>query len=278
MNKIKSYLASIFYASLLISTVAVADEVSVKKKLLSKYSTLDSALVVKKVEGTGLYEVNLQGREGYTNDSVDFLLIGGSLIETKTLKDLTAERKPFFLRDFYKSIPKDQAIKLVYGNGAREFVAFEDPDCPVCKAQHQIWAKDADKFNATVYVFMLPLSIHPDATRKAEYLLCQQNPAAAWKSWMESGQGMPLDSAGKLKFGDNCPAGVKLVQSNEKFARSFGYRSTPRFIFTNGQGVGDALELQQFNELFEYISKEDQNLMGGNHTTAVQKPQKVTKP
>jgi thiol:disulfide interchange protein DsbC len=235
---------------------SMADEATVKAQLLKKYSALSPAIVVKKLDVGGLYEVNLLGQEAYTNEKVEYLLIGGSLVDAATLVDLTAKRKPGFLRDFVKALPLEHAIKLVYGKGERTLVSFEDPDCPRCREQHIDWVKNPEKFNATVYAFMFPLNIHPDAKRKAEYLWCQENPAKAWTEWMSSGKGIPVDGKGVLvSTYKSCAAGIDHVAASEKLARSLEYHSTPRFIFENGAGADTVLSVADFESAFGVVSK-----------------------
>lgn len=252
---------------------ALADEASVKAQLLKKYTALSPAIVVKKLDVGGLYEVNLLGQEAYTNEKVDYLLIGGSLVDATTLVDITAKRKPQFLRDFVKALPLEHSIKLVYGKGERTLVSFEDPDCPRCREQHNDWVKNADKFNATVYMFMFPLNIHPDAKRKAEYLWCQENPAKAWTEWMSASKGVPVDAKGVLvSTYKSCPAGVEHVAASEKLARSLEYHSTPRFIFENGAGADTVLSTADFESAFGVVAKRMDEVKSLDASDAATKP------
>lgn len=238
---------------------ARADEAGVKGLLAQKYKSLPANVVVKKLGVGGLYEVNLLGQEAYTNEKVEFLLVGGSLIEAATLTDLTAQRRPQFLRDFFEGLPLDASIKTVYGKGERKLVSFEDPDCPVCREQHAEWAKKPDALNATVYTFMFPLNIHPDARRKAEFIWCQPDPAAAWSLWMARGIGLPLEKDGRLASSApaSCKGGVDKVSQSEGVARALGYHQTPRFIFANGWGASGALSMEQFSDAFGKVGVGD---------------------
>lgn len=234
------------------SPLARADESSVKGLLSTKYKALPANIGVKRLGVGGLYEVNLLGQEAYTNEKVEFLLIGGSLIDAATLTDLTVQRRPQFLREFFATLPLDAAIKTVYGKGERKLVAFEDPDCPLCKEQHTEWAKKPDSLNATVYTFFFPLNIHPDARRKSEFIWCQADPAAAWSAWMGRSAGLPLEKDGRLASAApaSCKLGVEKVAQSEGVARALGYHQTPRFIFANGWGASGVLSIEQFAEAF----------------------------
>lgn len=236
---------------------ANASEATVKALLVKKYASLPPNVVVKKLPIADLYEVNLLGQEAYTNEKVEYLLVGGSLVNTAKLEDVTAARKPQFLRDFFLALPLDKAIKTVYGKGEKVLVTFEDPDCPLCRAQHEEWNKNPVALNATVYAFMFPLRIHPDARRKAEFIWCQPDPAAAWSTWMTKSQGLPLDSKGNLSAsaGVSCAEGVAKVDASEGLARSLGYHETPRFIFPQGLGASGVLTLAQFAEAYKNVDK-----------------------
>lgn len=247
----------VLFTATFLSLSVHADEASVKALLMKKYPTMGTGLQVKKLEVGSLYEVNLLGQEAYTNEKVEFLFVGGSLIDAGKLEDITAKRKGQFLRDFFAGLPKVHAIKTIYGKGERVFVSFEDPDCPVCKAQHAEWAKNSTTLNATVYTFLFPLNIHPDAKRKSEYIWCQKDPGEAWKKWMTAAQGLPLDSKGVLGTSFTpCKSGVDHVAESERLARSMEYHETPRFIFANGMGAASQLSHQQFLEALSSVEKE----------------------
>ena len=62
-----------------------------------------------------------------------FLIAEGRLVDPKTKKDITGERLEELTRIDFNSLPLDQAIKVVKGNGSRKLVVFSDVDCPYCK-------------------------------------------------------------------------------------------------------------------------------------------------
>lgn len=236
-----------------------ADEVSVKKILLAKYKSLPANTPVNKTEVKDIYEVNLQGKAAYTNEAVDFLLIGGSLINAATLEDVTAKRQAAFLKDFFATLPLESAFKRVYGKGERVMVSFEDPDCPFCHKQAQIFEANATKVNATVYTFLFPIpTLHPDGLRKAKYIACSANPAETLKLWMSSSKGIPLGLGpeGTMvvdpKAKTEC-AEAKKVTVGTDLARSLNYSSTPRFLFANGWGAKGYLDIEQIQEALRVV-------------------------
>lgn len=242
---------------------AWADEASVKKQLLAKYKSLSPNTPVKATEVKGIYEVNLQGKAAYTNESVDYLFVGGSLINAANLEDVTAKRQPEFLRSFFSSLPLESAIKRVYGKGERVIVSFEDPDCPLCQKQARIFEANAEKLNATVYSFLFPLeSLHPDALRKANFIACSAKPDEVFHQWMSkqtglpltpapSGRGMVLHPSAKTQCAE-----AKKVQAGIQLARNLNYNSTPRFIFENGWGAKGYLEIEELQSALKSVAAE----------------------
>lgn len=254
-----------------VAVYSYADEVSVKKTLLSKYKALSENTPVKKTEINGLYLINLQGKAAYTNETVDFLLVGGSVINTANLEDITAKNQSEFLKDFFSTLPLESAFKRVYGKGERVLVTFEDPDCPFCQKQAKIFEDNAAQINATVYTFLFPITkLHPDGLRKANYIACSENPNETLKKWMVTQTGLPLakDANGNVIKGANgktvtldskakttCDATKKVTVGSE-LARSLSYTSTPRFIFANGWGAKGWLEFTQLEEGFAMVALE----------------------
>ena len=113
------------------SQFALADEASLKKALEMAYPKFKIESVVK-TPYTGLYEVFMGGQIIYTDEKLTFLIAEGRLVDPKTKKDITGERMEELTKiDFY-SLPLDQAIKVVKGNGSRKLVVFSDVDCPYC--------------------------------------------------------------------------------------------------------------------------------------------------
>ncbi|NTV11718.1 MAG: DsbC family protein, partial [Zoogloea sp.] len=131
-------------ALLLAAGLAHADEASVRKGVESFVNTPGSVESVKKTPYGGLYEVVMKtGELIYTDDKVGFL-IDGSVIDVKTHRNVTQARMAQLLKIDFKSLPLDQAIKQVRGNGKHVFVTFEDPKCGYCKrfAKELVGVKD----------------------------------------------------------------------------------------------------------------------------------------
>lgn len=244
-----------------------ADENSVKKLLLKQYPHLSQTIAVKKTVIKGIYEVDFDGKLSYTNESLDFLLIGGNLINPKTLEDLTLKSKVESGNDFFKSLPLDWAVKNVYGKGERVLVTFENPDCNNCRKLADNFAIDENKLNATVYTFIVPLEMFPDSINKAKFIYCSKNPADTWRQWMRwrgdvKSVPIPLkfDAPGKIAVKNgavvldpaapmSCPAAANVSKSYELF-KQLGYNSTPRIIFSNGKANKGWMTLDELEAVF----------------------------
>lgn len=133
----------------------------------------------------GLYEV-FTGDGILYSDRTGEYLINGTLIESRTKKDLTSGRVDELNRIDFSTLPFDRAIKITRGNGKRKLAVFTDPDCPYCKHLEKELASVED---VTIYTFLYPLEqIHPKAAAKAQSIWCASNPAAAWTQWMVDGK------------------------------------------------------------------------------------------
>lgn len=242
-------IASVFLFSTLASMPASADESTVRKSLEQKYKEIPKNTPVSKTPIAGLYEVNIMGKPAYTNETVDFLLVGGALIDANTLEDLTEKRQPRLLRDMFKALPLDKAIKTVYGKGERIMVTFEDPDCPYCKEMTKTMWNNSAAVNATVYTFLLPLKrLHPDADRKSRTIMCSKNPARAWKEWMTVEKAIPSQDV-------SCEA-AKAVDVGADLGKNMGFNSTPRLLFASGSQVTGAIDVERLEKAFQIVAKQ----------------------
>ena len=206
---------------------ASADEASLKKAI---EATFPSAKVqrISKTPFNGLYEVYVNGEIVYTDEKFSFMLAEGRLIDTKTRKDLTSERLEDLSRVDFKSLPLDQAIKVVKGDGSRKMVVFSDPDCPFCKRLEKQELIGID--NVTIYTFLFPLDqLHPDAANKSHAIWCAPDRVKAWQDWVLNGQ------LAKKAAGCEAPLG-----KIEELAAGLGIKSTPMLIFSDGRRLAGA--------------------------------------
>lgn len=231
MNINLKYLAA--FTLLAISQFALADEASLKKAIEAAYPKFKVESVVK-TPYSGLYEVFMGGQIVYTDEKLTFLIAEGRLVDPKTKKDVTGERLDELTKIDFNSLPLDQAIKTVKGNGSRKLVVFSDVDCPFCKRLEQNELTNID--NVTVYTFLYPIeSLHPDAAAKSKLIWCANNRAKAWSDWNFNNK-LPANAG-------NCEVPLERIG---ELARKVGITSTPTLIFSDGKRM---LGAQPYKEI-----------------------------
>lgn len=181
----------------------------------------------------GLYEVVIGTNIYYTDQGASYL-IEGRLIDTKTREDVTQARRDELLKVDYAKLPLDQAIRLKVGKGTRQFVTFEDPNCPYCRKLHND-LKDLGDY--TVYVFLYPI-LSPTSFDNARSIWCSKDRAAAWNAVMLDGKTLPA-----------APADCKHpLQQNLQLGQRLGVNGTPTLIFRDGSrmpGASSAAEIEK---------------------------------
>jgi thiol:disulfide interchange protein DsbC len=234
--KFKQYvLAALMTMS--VSGISVADEASLKKAIEAAYPKfkIDS---VTKTPYPGLYEVFMGGQIVYTDERLSFLIAEGRLVDPKTKKDITGERLEELTKIDFNTLPLNQAIKVVKGNGSRKLVVFSDVDCPFCKRLEQNELTNID--DVTIYTFLYPIeSLHPDAANKSKTIWCAPNRVKAWNDWIFNNQ-LPASAA-------KCEVPLERVG---ELARKVGVTSTPTLFFADGKRM---LGAQPHKEIERYL-------------------------
>jgi thiol:disulfide interchange protein DsbC len=220
-----------------LSQFALADEASLKKAIEAAYPKFKVESVVK-TPYSGLYEVFMGGQIVYTDEKLTFLIAEGRLVDPKTKKDVTGERLEELTKVDFNSLPLDQAIKVVKGNGSRKLVVFSDVDCPFCK---QLERKELTNItDVTIYTFLYPIDqLHPDAANKSKSIWCATNRVKAWSDWILSDK-LPSSTG-------NCEVPLERVGD---LARKIGVTSTPTLIFSDGKRI---LGAQPHKEIEKYL-------------------------
>jgi thiol:disulfide interchange protein DsbC len=232
--KLKSLIA---LSLLTLSQYSLADEASLKKAIEVAYPKFKVESVVK-TPFAGLYEVFMGGQIVYTDEKLTFLIADGHLVDPKTKKDITGERLEELTKIDFNSLPLDQAIKVVKGNGSRKLVVFSDVDCPYCKRLEQNELTNID--NVTVYTFLYPIEqLHPDAANKSKSIWCASNRVKAWNDWIFNNK-LPSTTG-------NCEVPLERVGD---LARKIGVTSTPTLIFADGKRM---LGAQPHKEIEKYL-------------------------
>ena len=210
---------------LLGAQAANAQDAQIRKALAERIPQLAQIDEVTATPMQGLYEVRI-GTDLYYTDAGGNYLIQGELIDTKARRNLTEDRVNKLTAIDFKSLPFNDAFKVVHGKGERQIAIFEDPNCGYCKR----FEKDMQKVdNVTMHVFLYPL-LSPDSAEKSRNIWCAKDRAVAWQDHM-------------LK--DVTPAAascdVKALERNLQLGRKHKITGTPTIIFADGSRVPGAI-------------------------------------
>ena len=221
-------------AVLLASQIAGADEASIRKAFAAKFPKAEVQSVTK-LPYLGLYEVVVEGEVLYADENFDYL-IDGNIISTKTMSNLTEQKKRKLSAIPFAELPFEYAFKKVKGNGERKLAVFSDPDCPFCRQLEKSLNRLED---VTIYTMLYPIvELHPDARRKAELVWCASDRVQAWDALM-------LEGVVSAASGDLCTASVAEIA---RVARELFISGTPALVFEDGKLVPGALEVWQIED------------------------------
>jgi thiol:disulfide interchange protein DsbC len=167
-------------------------------------------------------------------------LIQGSLIDTKSKRNLTEEREAKLSAIDFAGLPFKDAITIVRGNGKRKLAVFEDPNCGYCKRFERDLAK-VD--NVTIYLFLYPI-LGDDSMTKSRNVWCAKDPAGAWSQVMTKEQTIP-----------NANCNIAAIERNVEFGRKFKITGTPTLIAQDGSRVPGAINTMQIEKMLLDASK-----------------------
>ena len=234
---IKRFLCgSLALLALAAAPIARADEAEIRKGVDAWLAAVAKGEV--KVEGVrkagflNLYEVRVGGDILYTDEKGTYIVLG-SVIDAKSHRDLTEERKNKLAQINFSDLPLDLAVKQVRGDGRRVIATFEDPNCGWCKKlAHELQAID----NVTIYTFLVPLLGGADSNAKNRAIWCAPDRGKAWMDFMLLGI-LPPDG--------KCDAPLEKVAT---LAKKLNVRGTPTIILADGSrlpGFAPAAKLEQ---------------------------------
>ena len=193
---------------------------------------------IKKTDFNDLYEVYIGGQIIYTNENFDFLIVEGRVVDPETKNDLTELRLEELTRVNFEDLPLSDAIKVVKGNGKRKIAIFSDVDCPYCK---RLEKKELSNINnITIYTFLYPLAIHPEAKLKSKKIWCANDRSKAWTEYIHN-DNLPENSG-------DCKTPINKIL---KLGKDLGISSTPTIILSNGKRVPGAIPYEQLEEYLQ---------------------------
>jgi thiol:disulfide interchange protein DsbC len=180
----------------------------------------------------GLYEVRIGDNLMYTDEKVSYIF-DGSVLDGKTLANLTEERIDKLTAVKFEELPLKDAVKLVNGTGKRQIAYFTDPNCPYCKQLERTLTQVKD---ATVYVFLFPI-LSEDSVVKAKEVWCAEDRVKAWNDWMLRGQ--MVSNAG------NCD---NPIDSNRALGKRFNVKATPTIVLSSGKRIPGAISVAELEK------------------------------
>lgn len=228
--------------ALLVAVAAIAPAHAGEKEVRQAVRALAPEAKVVSVSKTplpDLYEVVVDGPRGlavvYASGKGEHILVG-ELLDVKNRRNLTGERMERLNAVNFDSLPLNQAIKMVQGNGKRRLAVFSDPDCPFCRKLEPELAKLND---VTIYIFPYPLPMHPDAGRKSKLVWCSQNRLQAWQDLMLRNR---LPEGGRT----DCE---HPVDKNLALGQRLRIDGTPALIFGDGRRVPGYAEAERIEQI-----------------------------
>lgn len=176
----------------------------------------------------GLYEIVTPSEIVYADAKAEHLILG-QIVAVKTRENLTQQRWNELNKVDFNSLPFQQAIKIVKGEGRRKVAIFEDPFCPYCQElERGLQGLD----DVTIYIFLYPLEgLHSGATDAARDLWCASDPAAAWSGWMLDRKAPPVADCKQTPLAPLAALAEKLKVN-----------STPTLFFPDGSRIPGAID------------------------------------
>lgn len=212
-----------------------AVDAAIRKALLDRMPTMPKPDEITRTPVTGLWELRFGNEILYTDDKGEFL-ISGPIIETRTRRDLTAERIDKLTAIQFANLPMKDAIVIKQGNGTRKVVVFSDPNCGFCKRFERDLAGLKD---VTLYTFLYPI-LGKDSQEKSRNIWCAADPAKAWREWMVEGRTPPVAMG-------RCDATA--LERNKDLGQRHRIESTPTSVFEDGSRRSGALPANEFERL-----------------------------
>lgn len=218
---------------------AQGQEAQIRKNLMERIPQFPKIEEVTRAPMTGLFEVRVEGDEIYYSDAEGNFLIQGSLIDTKTRRNITEERVDKLTAVDFQGLPFKDSITLVHGSGKRQLAIFEDPNCGYCKR----FEKDLQKIdNLTIHLFLYPV-LGQDSIAKAKTIWCSKDKGKSWTDWMQK-ESLPNASS---SLSGNCD--TQALQRIVEFGRKHKINGTPTLITLDGTRVPGAINANQIERL-----------------------------
>ena len=221
---------------------AQGQEVAIRKNLAERLPKLPKIDEVNKTPVAGVFEVRYNGTEILYTDAEGKYIFEGSLIDTRSMVNLTEQRIEKLTAIDFSTLPLKDAVVIKQGTGQRRMAVFVDPNCGYCKRFERdlLTVKDV-----TVYTFLMPI-LGPDSTTKSRDIWCAKDAAKSWRSWM-------LDGVTPSKAVEKCD--VAAVDRNLEFGRKHRLNGTPALLFEDGSRKPGALPAAAVEQMLAAAAK-----------------------
>ena len=233
---------ALLVAGLLACGAAFAQEAVIRKALAERIPSLPKIDEVRPSQIPGLFEVRYGGTEIIYTDAKGEYIVQGSMIETKTMSNLTEQRMDKLNALEFSALPLKDAVLIKQGSGSRKMAVFVDPNCGYCKRFERDLAAIKD---VTIYAFMMPI-LGPDSTVKSRDIWCSKDSAKTWRSWM-------IDGVAPPKTMGTCDTAA--LERNVEFGRKYRIQGTPAVFFEDGTRKPGAISGEMVEKLLVAATK-----------------------
>jgi thiol:disulfide interchange protein DsbC len=198
------------------------NDANLRKALAERLPQLPKIDDITKSPVPGLFEVRYGGTSIlYSDEAGDYIIVNGSLVDTKTRTDLTEARIDKLSAVEFDKLPVKDAIVIKQGTGQRKMAVFVDPNCGYCKRFERDLTTVKD---VTIYTFLIPI-LGADSGVKSRDIWCAKDAQVAWRGWMLDGAVPPKSAAG-------CDSAA--IDRNLEFSRKVRVNGTPAVFFADG--------------------------------------------
>ena len=188
----------------------------------------------------GLFEVRIGSEMVYTDEKVTYIF-HGSVLDGKTMDNLTEERINKLSTIKFDELPVASSIKMVNGSGKRKLAYFADPNCGYCKKfERESLAQLKD---TTIYIYLYPI-LSADSVTKSKSIWCSADRFKAWNDWMLKGQ--PPSAQGSCE---------NPIDSVSAMGQRMRINATPTIFLANGRRIPGAISLAQLESAISEASK-----------------------
>jgi len=234
---------------------ATAGDVEAKVRVAVQAN--DAGAQVSAVDGSpvsGLYLTTIDGVSGYVTEDGRYFIVG-DMLDLKSRKNVTEERKKATRRQLLKRIKPEEAIVFGPKKPKYSITVFTDVDCPYCRKLHEE-VEELGKKGVEVRYVAFPRS--GPGTRSWTTMT---------KVWCAEDRREALEKAAREeevsgKAGGACSDAV--IKKHYDLGQKLGIPGTPMIVLGDGTALGGYLEAELVVALAEHPESESVGSASGN--------------